>query len=221
MKTRSKYLASAVLALATAGFGAGAIAQTASPAQPQAESAAPAAGYETQKEMLRPADGALAALMDVHAARVALGSDDTETATTKVAAALTAFEQSETDWKALAVTDDQSNAQDSYVPFDVAMSLAEDFVPDDAGGKALAKADSQIQSGDHDGALETLRVARVDVSVSAAMLPMQATSDALVTAQQALTDGDKDAAVQALLGIEKSVVVRGYALDGIPRQQPT
>ena len=203
--------ASSGMAFAASGSGSDTDTTGATPAQP---------GYATQDGMLRSAEGALEALMDIHAAQVALKSEDTAKARTSLASAITAFDASEKAWNDLTIKDTEDPANpERFLPFDVSMSLGERFVPTPEAGKALRTANSQIQTGAQDQALATLRLADVDVTVSAAMLPIVATADSLESAQSALDQGDSAAAAKALAGIERSIIVGGFAIDGIPAQQ--
>lgn len=226
MKTRSKLLSGALIAVMLGGSAMSAYAATnatdpAAKATAKTEqTAAQDPGYATQTGMIRTADEAFKALRDVHLARMAISKDDQETAKMRVDAALALFDKSEKDWNDLTIgdTEDPSNA-DRLLPIDVSMSLGETFVPGEATGDALKTATAQLQSGQHDAALNTLRVAEIDVNVSAAMLPIAATHQALQDASNALANGDMTAADQALAKLGDAIVVRSFSIDGIPQQQ--
>lgn len=221
MHIRSKLIAGALVALMTTGSGlayAAAAADTAkTPAAPTEAKAK--ADYPTQSGMLEVADGATQALMDIHAARVALMDGETETAGKLIASAKTAFDESHDEWAALTVGDTQNKDSDlRFLPVNASMALGETFVMTPEAGDALKTAGAQMQKGDKDQALETLRVADVQLEMTVAMLPLNGVDAALATAGKSVTDGDYYAANLALKGVLDSVEIRSYGVDAIPVQ---
>lgn len=221
MSMRNKLLSGVLVTTMVLGSAAAFAAETKTPKTSEAEDQVAAAKtpYPTQDGMLKTADDALQALTDVHAARLALAGDDLDGAQGNLTSAMNAFTKSEDAWHALTVADTEDPASaERFLPIDVAMSLGESFVPTPETGAALKAANSQLQTGSADAALDTLRLANVDVNVSAALVPISATMDSLQTAQKALKDGDKATADLALQSIEQSIMVRGFAIDAIPQQ---
>lgn len=224
MSIRNKLLSGGLITALVLGSAAAFAAESQTPKASELKDQVAAAKtpYPTQDGMLKTADDALQALTDVHAARLALAADDMDGAHTNLSSAMDAFNKSQDSWKALTVSDTEDPASaERFLPIDVAMSLGENFVPTPETGEALKAAKAQFQTGSDDKALDTLRVANVDVNVSAALVPVSATMDSLQQAQAALKSGDKVAADKALGAIEQSIVVRGFAIDGIPQQQGT
>ncbi|MEZ5721481.1 MAG: YfdX family protein [Paracoccaceae bacterium] len=178
-----------------------------------------APAYQTQQEMLKTADEALSAITQAHAARLALFANDIEAAKTKVAAADQAFLDAEKTLNDMTIgdTEDPSNAQ-RYLPFDMSMTLSEDFTVTDESKEALDKANGLIQQGSTDDAIEVLRLASVDVNVTSALLPVVATTDQLEQARTLIDEGKYFEANLALKAIEDSVIVRSFSIDAIPQQ---
>ncbi|MDN5787958.1 YfdX family protein [Pseudorhodobacter sp.] len=215
MKTSNKFVVAAVAGLlATTSLGSvAAFATTPDAATTQQ------APYATQKELLKTADQALVTLKSVHSARVALMDNEIDVGAAKVADAKDALTQGETDLKALRVADtEKTDAQADYLPFDVSMMLTDSFQPTDANKAAVKKAQDQMSSGDKNAAIDTLRLASVDVNISAAMLPESASMDNLNKAADLIKQKNYFDANLALKSIEDSVIVRSFGVDAIPVQ---
>ncbi len=209
MKTASKVTALALAALLSAGS---VIAYAAT------EAAAPPS-YETQKEMLKTADEALNAVTKAHAARLALFNDDIDTAKARLAEARSQFDNAEKGLNDLTIGDTEDPSSSAkYLPFDMSMALTEDFNATDQNKAALQKAYGLMQTGSKDDALDVLRLASIDVDVSAALLPVASTAEHLQDAQTLIDQGKYHEANLALKAVEDSVVVRSYAIDAIPQQ---
>lgn len=175
--------------------------------------------YQTQPGMLKTADEALTAVTRAHAARQALFDNDIEAAKGRLAEARAEFLDAEKNLNDLTIgdTENPSNA-DRYLPFDMSMSLTEDFQATDENKQALEKAYGMMQSGAPDDAVEVLRLASIDVNVTAAMLPVANVTTQLQTAQDAIDSGKYFDANLALKAVEDSVVVRSFSIDAIPLQ---
>lgn len=175
--------------------------------------------YQTQTEMLKIADEALGAVTDAHAARLALFDNNLEAAKDKLADARAVFVDAEKELNDFTIgdTEDPSSAA-KFLPFNLSMALSEDFQSTPETAEALEKAQGLIQSGSTDDAIDVLRLASIDVDISAAMLPVEGASEQLQKAQDLLDDGKYFEANLALKEMEDSVVVRTYSLDMIPQQ---
>ena len=175
--------------------------------------------YATQKELLKTADAALATLTNVRSARKALFDNDIETAKTDLAKATKALTEGEADLKALHVADtDKTNGKAEYLPFDMSMMLTDNFQPTAENKEALQKAGSLMQSGDKDNAIEVLRVASVDLNISAALLPDTPSAASLKKAAEMIDGKNFFGANLELKAIEDSVIVRTFGINAIPVQ---
>lgn len=209
MKTASKVIALALATLTT----------TTAVVSHAANAADPAPAYETQKQMLTTADEALTALTRAHAARLALFDNDVDTAKARLSEARAAFDAAEKRLNDLTIGDTEDPVDPTaFLPFDMSMALTDHFVATEANKQALEKAYGLIQTGSPDDAVELLRLASIDVNVSAAMLPVVSASDALQRAQTSLDQGDYYQANLALKALEDSVIVRSFSIDAIPQQ---
>ncbi|ARE38613.1 hypothetical protein RGUI_0472 [Rhodovulum sp. P5] len=209
MKTASKLTAVALAALMT----------TTAIVSHAANAPAPAPAYQTQEQMLTTADEALTAVTRAHAARLALFDNDVEAAKARLAEARTAFDKADKTLNDLTIgdTEDPTNPT-QYLPFDMSMALTDHFVATEENKQALEKAYGLIQTGSPDDAVEVLRLASIDVNVSAAMLPVVEASDQLQQAQTFIDNGDYYKANLALKALEDSVIIRSFSIDEIPQQ---
>jgi hypothetical protein len=183
-----------------------------------ATATAPSA-YATQKELLKTADEALSTVTHVRAARMALFDNKIDAAKADVAEATAALTQGETDLRALRVADiDKADAAKDYLPFDMSMALTDTYKPTIESKNALKAAQGLMTSGEKDKAIEVLRLASVDLNISAALLPEKGSLEALKQASDLIESKDYYAANLALKSIEDSVVVRSFGIDAIPEQ---
>ncbi len=219
MKRTNRLLVAAMTGLmATTSLGA--IAVNAETAKPATETKAPEkAQYSTQKQLLKTADEALATLTNARQARLALLDNKIDVAKTHVVEATKALTEGETDLKALRVADtEKADAKPEYLPFNMSMSLSESFKATKENEAALEKAYGLMQTGDKDAAVDVLRVASIDVNISAALLPEASSMDHLKQAAELIDKKEYFAANLALKEIEDSVVVRSFSINAIPQQ---
>ena len=83
---------------------------------------------------------------------------------------------------------------------------------------ALEKASGLIKSDDSDEAIEVLRLAAIDLNISAALLPDAPSMESLKKASDLIDSKDYFDANLALKSIEDSVVIRSFGIDAIPAQ---
>jgi hypothetical protein len=207
MKTRTRV---AALALTTL---------MASTALPVFAATTEAPAFEMQTGMLKTADEALQAVTRAHAARLALFDNDIEAAKGRLAEAQAQFRDAEKTLNDLTIgdTEDPTNAA-RYLPFDMSMALTEAFTASPENQQALEKATSLMQSGASDEAVDVLRLASIDVNISAALLPVVEVSDQFEKAQTFIDEGKYYEANLALKAVEDSIVVRTFSIDAIPQQ---
>ncbi|WP_171060680.1 YfdX family protein [Poseidonocella sp. HB161398] len=191
-----------------------------SQAQPaQSQSAKPDADYATQDEFLKVSDEGLSVLSKVHQARAELYDGQTDAAAKLLDDAGTALDSAKGDLHQMLVADTSSGSDEPVLlPVDVQIGYGETFVPDEASNKAISEAGAQMQANEPDKALETLRMAELDMRVIAAMMPLDATAAHISDAQKAIGTGDTASAETSLAALEDGVVVQGWTIDAIPRQ---
>lgn len=180
---------------------------------------APAANYPTQTGMIKVADTARTAISSAHGARVAIFDNKIDQAKTLLDDAIKSLSTSDADLtKLMVAATDEAGATPEFLPIDTSMSMAEGFKPDDAASTALQKAKSQFDAKQNDEALDTLRVAKIDMTIQIALLPAGPTVKELKDAKALLDEGKYFETNLALKAIEDSIVVRSFSIDAIPVQ---
>ncbi|RYH09411.1 YfdX family protein [Tropicimonas sp. IMCC6043] len=217
MKTRKTLTALAMIsslaALPLAGTALAEAAGSAAPAQEQAVASAPQDGA-----LIKTVDEAFGALRDVRAARVAIFNGDTELAATLAKSAQSGFEAAQTDMTVYAVDTNKSAGDELYLPFDASMALSEGFVPDTEKAASLTKANAHLANGDEKQAAEELRLANIDVTVTAALVPAKASLEHAQDAVSLIGQGKYYQANIALKAVEDSVIIESYGIDSLPMQ---
>ena len=103
-----------------------------------------------------------------------------------------------------------------WLPIDGTMTIGENYVdsPDKVTG--VAKANAQLKSGDHARALETLKLAGVDVSFDEAVAPLKKSMEGVNQAEQLADSGKYYEANQALKGVQDSIRFDEQDLVAVP-----
>lgn len=172
------------------------------------------------------ADG-LKAFRDVRMARLAIFDgrtdrakkyvDDARTAITKAKTDDTAFMKDEASLKppaGMAQKTSPQNGTDSsaqsktptaWLPVDGALTLGEDFVATPAKAAGVSKANEQLKTGDHKSAMETLKLADINVAFAMEVAPLDKTISGIDNAAQLIESGKYYEGNQALKGVEDGV----------------
>jgi hypothetical protein len=182
------------------------------------------------------------AFADVRMARMAIFNGDTNKAKSLIDNAQTAlnsaksddtvFMKAESDLKpapgqeqntAKTGTPDNANATPSttkvaWIPVDGEMTFGEDYVasPDKAAG--VAKADTQLKQGDKKAAMETLKLANIDVDFTEEVAPLKATINGVNKAAQLVDQGHYYEANQALKSVEDGIRFDNDVITGTPEK---
>jgi hypothetical protein len=93
-----------------------------------------------------------------------------------------------------------------YVPIDVWLVLSENFVATPEKNAKIKEANKNLKNGDKGKAVEVLRTADIDVSVSRMLMPLDATMKHVDTAIQLMSEHKYYEANLALKGAEDGVV---------------
>jgi hypothetical protein len=96
----------------------------------------------------------------------------------------------------------QSTTPTAWLPVDGGLSLGEDFVATPAKAAGVAKANDQLKKGDHKQAMETLKLAEINVAFVMEVAPLDKTISGIDTAAQLLDSGKYYEGNQALKGVE-------------------
>ena len=207
MKTRN-LAGAAALAVILAG-GPALAADTMSPAQQSADKDFGKLSKDRIKAFRDIRDARMMIFQgDVAGAKKDIGqaSDELQTAKSDD----TAFDKAESDIKPpTGMTQTRSAGTSTtpvtWLPVDGAMTLGENYVATPDKDKSVAAANAKLKSGDHKAALDTLRLADVDVNFVAELAPLQATMNGVAKARQLADAGHYFQANQALKAVEDGV----------------
>ena len=231
----------------TAPGKAGAV-QSASASDAAPDTAAGAAKDGSPAPIIRTVAEVRQAVQDIHAARLAIFEGLTDDAAKLVEDAVGNLDEAQASLAARGIpaapstgqagragqagkSDDQAlakadadgatpagDAPSDYLPFDTSIALLEGFVPQPRHREALEQAGQKMQKGDQKGAAESLKLAEIDLSVTAAMIPAKSSLDHVRQAEKLIGQQKWHEANLALKAIEDSIVVGSWEYDGLPRQ---
>ena len=105
-----------------------------------------------------------------------------------------------------------------WIPVDGSMTLGEDFVATPEKAASVAKANAQLKTGNHKQAMETLKLADVDVSVVEEVAPLDKTVQGIDSAAQLIGTGKYYEANQALKGVEDGLRFDVVDFTGTPQK---
>jgi hypothetical protein len=172
-----------------------------------------------ESSFIQTVDEAYKALREIRAARLAIFNGTPEEAIKLTDEAQKDLMVANKDMhKHALMTQKQVDDKDAYIPFDTSMALAEGFVPDEAKQAALTKANTHLEKGEKANAVEALKLANIDVSVSAAMIPAAISLKHVEDAVKLLSEKKYYEANLALKAVEDSVLVETYDINAIPAQ---
>lgn len=172
------------------------------------------------KDMRKLSDQGGKAFQEVELARLAIFNGHPDVATqliTKAQESLkkaqadgTAFEKAETaliskaPYKNPTPTADATQSV-SWLPVGGDVTIADDYTSDPAKSAAVAKANAHLKKGERDAAIETLRLADVNLAYTIVVVPMSATIAEVNNASELLSVGKYYEANLALKQVEGSV----------------
>jgi hypothetical protein len=176
------------------------------------------------------------AMHDVSMARWAIFNGDTNDAKEDIVKANAALQRAQTDDTVFMKAESQltpppgvtqpnpHNQQPDtnavkWLPVDGAVALGEDYVASPAKSEGVAKANTQLKNGDHEGAMQTLKLAGVDVSFDEEVAPLAKTTAGVSKAEQLLDSGEFYEANQALKGVQDGVRFDVVDMTGTPQKQ--
>ena len=205
---------------ATAGTTAEAGAATQGVEGPTKEPTMQAATEQAhERPVVRTVDEAGLAMQEIHGARLALFDGATGHAEKLVKDAAKRLEEAQAGLGEHAMMPTKKgDATQTYVPFHTSFSLAEGFVPQELHKGALEQANRQLAEGDQKGAAESLRVANIDLWVSAAMIPAKSSLEHVQEAEKLIGEKKFHEANLALKAVEESVIVEAYSAHAVPVQ---
>jgi hypothetical protein len=159
-----------------------------------------------------------AAIHDVSLARLAIFNGQPVSASKYTAQALTALDKAAMDNTAFTKAEFElktpkgtvqpgsgatpSTTRITWIPIDGSMTLGEDYIETPEKAAGVAKANEQLKHGDHKQAMETLKLADINVSVVLELAPLDATKNGIKKAEELIDKGKYYEANQALKGVE-------------------
>jgi hypothetical protein len=120
-----------------------------------------------------------------------------------------------------ASTDSASTTPIKWLPVDGAFTLGEDYVATPEKTKAVSDADTQMKNGNHDRAMDTLKLAHVNVVFDVEVAPLEKTIAGVDKAKQLIDNGQYFEANQALKSVENGMRYDVQDFVGTPKAKKT
>jgi hypothetical protein len=99
----------------------------------------------------------------------------------------------------------QSTTPTAWLPVNGGLTLGEDFVATPTKAAGVAKANDQLKKGDRKQAMETLKLAEINVAFVMEVAPLDKTISGIDTAAQLIDSGKYYEGNQALKGVEDGI----------------
>ena len=165
-----------------------------------------AAETGNQSIISKPGQQGMEAMKDIQFARLALFRGQPESAKDLVNKAQLLLKKDQ-DWSSARAKNKKTlRSDDFYVVIDSSLMLTEDFQADDEKKKAIQKANAHLSNGDKKGAIETLRLAGIDIAETQLLMPLKQTIAKVEKASEMLDDGKYYEANLALKGAEDGMI---------------
>jgi YfdX protein len=188
-------------------------------AKPTADAVANVSAKAKDDAIINTVDEAYKALREVRAARLAIFNGSTDEAMKLTTEAQKNLLSAQSQMSQFSVqTKKAVAAGEAYIPFDTSMSLSEGFKPTAEKQTHIAKANEHIAKGESKQAVEILKAANIDVTLSAALIPATASVGHVDSALALMKENKFYEANLALKAIEDSVILDSYSVDAIPVQ---
>jgi hypothetical protein len=219
-------------AAAVAMIGSAAIAAEQNAGSQDAASMTPAQ-QKAEQDFGRVSKDGFKAMNDVTMARWAIFDGKTTEAKKDIADASSALQKAQNDDTVFIKAEDQltpppgvkqpnndgkapGSTAVKWIPVNGAISLGEDYVETPEKSKGVAKANAQLQQGDHKGAMDSLRLAGVTVSFDEEVAPLGKTLTGVSKAEELLDSGNFYEANQQLKGVQDAVRFDVVDMSGAP-----
>ena len=203
-------------------------------AKPSAETTAPAATKDANKDaqaLMKFSTDGQSTVRDVSAARVAIFDGDPKVADDLIAKAKASLAKAETDapnygpkstetvnGKMAGAEPEKDKAQ--MIPIDGQVALAEDFVPTPEKQAHIAKANEHFKKGETKEAIDELKLGQIDVSYNRVWMPLASAKTHLDSASKLMDDHKYYEANLSLKAISDSLQNDSVDLVGTPVKLP-
>lgn len=173
------------------------------------------ANKTAEKDFVKVSEDAMLTMRNVRGARLAIFNGLPDRAQTYTDAAVARVQATLKDADKYAVSIKAVHGNDTYVPFDASLTVADDFVPTPDKMKHVAKAKEHLRKGERKQALEVLKLGDVDVAVGTDLLPVKLAQKQIDQADKLIGEGKLYQANLALKSIEDAVIVESFGIDGL------
>lgn len=173
------------------------------------------ASKTAEKDFVKVSEDAMLTMRNVRGARLAIFNGLPDQAQTYTDAAVARVRATLKDADKYAVSNKGVHGNDTYVPFDASLTVADDFVPTPDKMKHVAKANEHLRKGEHKQALEVLKLGDVDVAVGTDLLPVKLAKKQIDQADKLIGEGKLYQANLALKSVEDAVIVETFGIDGL------
>jgi hypothetical protein len=221
MMIKKQLLAAAIAATLSTGMIASGMTRVLAADEPTATAEAPATDQTTtekaEKDFVKVSEDALMSMRDLHGARLEIFNGRPERARTYVDAAVTRIAAAVQDAEKYALDTKAPTEDDSYVPFDASLTVLHDFEPTSEKAKHIAKANEHLHKGEKKEAIETLKLAEVDLAVTTSLVPVKFAKEHIDEAAKLVGERKYYEANLVLKAVDDAVVVETYAIDAVPK----
>ncbi len=173
------------------------------------------------------------AFADIRLARLAIFNGNTKNAKDEINAAVAALSRARTDdlvyinaeadlkppagiSQAATNNTRPSTTAVKWLPIDSAMTLGEDYVATPAKAATVAKANAQLKAGDHARAIDTLKLAAINVSFDVEVAPLNKSIAGVEKAETLATANQYFQANQTLKDVQDGIRFHVQEMTGVP-----
>jgi hypothetical protein len=217
---KKKLTTAALLAVITTGLAATALTPVVAAELQHQAAEKTTEQKKADQDLIKVSDDALLTMRNVGGARLAIfnGSPDkaqvyADAAVTRAAAAL-----KDADKYALDIKASKKDGQ-QYLPFNAGLTVAETLQPTKEKLEHITKANMHLHKGETKQAMETLKVAGIDVALNTELLPIQSAKTHIDDAAKLIGEGKYYEANLALKAVEDSVITEVFNTDAIPQNK--
>jgi hypothetical protein len=216
-----KQLLAAALVTAVSGGMIVSVTNSAFAAQDQTKSTAMSIKDQSMKkadkDLVKVSGDTQTSMSDVDGARLAIFDGQPDQARTFIDAAVTRIQAAVKDAGKYALDIKAPKAGDSYVPFNANLTVLNTFEPSAKKAKHIAEANKHLRNGKSQEAIKALKLADIDVAVTASMLPVNFAKARIEQAAKLVSQSKYYEANMALKAVDDAVVVDTYAIDAVPK----
>jgi hypothetical protein len=221
MKKKALLPAAIAAAVSTGFITTGVMGAMAANTQTQeisAKTAEQTASKAAEKDLVKVSNDAMMVMRSLRGARFAIFDGQPDEARKDVDAAVTEIANTVRDADKFAVdTKAPARKNDTYVPYDAALTVADTFVPTAESKQHIAKANEHLHKGEKKQALEALKLGKVDLAFTTWLIPVKFAQHHINDAAKLISDGKYYEANLALKAVGDAVVIETLGVDEVPK----